>query len=55
VLGAAYAILLETGLAGFSIENVALRSGVSRPTIYRWWQAEGCWRSRVFSMPLGRD
>lgn len=41
VLDAAYAILLETGLASFSIENVALRSGISRPTIYRWWPAKG--------------
>ena len=41
VLDAAYAILLETGLASFSIESVALRSGVSRPTIYRWWPAKG--------------
>jgi AcrR family transcriptional regulator len=41
VLDAAYAILLETDLASFSIENVALRSGVSRPTIYRWWPAKG--------------
>ena len=41
VLDAAYAILLENGLASFSIESVALRSGVSRPTIYRWWPAKG--------------
>lgn len=41
MLDAAYAILLETGLAGFSIDSVALRSGVSRPTIYRWWPAKG--------------
>jgi AcrR family transcriptional regulator len=41
VLDAAYAILMETGLASFSIEGVALRSGVSRPTIYRWWPSKG--------------
>jgi AcrR family transcriptional regulator len=41
VLDAAYAILTETDLASFSIENVALRSGVSRPTIYRRWPTKG--------------
>lgn len=41
VLDAAYTILLETGLGSFSIESVALRSGISRPTIYRWWPAKG--------------
>jgi AcrR family transcriptional regulator len=27
-------------VASFSIESVALRSGVSRPTIYRWWPSK---------------
>ena len=37
VLKAAYAILQEAGIGKFSIEAVALRSGVARTTIYRWW------------------
>jgi AcrR family transcriptional regulator len=37
VLNAAYAILEEAGIGKFSIEAVALRSGVARTTIYRWW------------------
>jgi AcrR family transcriptional regulator len=41
VLDAAYAILMGTDLASFSIESVALRSGISRPTIYRWWPRKG--------------
>ncbi len=41
VLDAAYAILVETGLGKFSIEAVALRSGVARTTIYRWWPSKG--------------
>ena len=41
VLDAAYAILVETGLGTFSIEAVALRSGVARTTIYRWWPSKG--------------
>ena len=41
VLDAAYAILAETGLGGFSTEAVAARSGVARTTIYRWWPSKG--------------
>ncbi len=41
VLNAAYAILVETGLGKFSTEAVALRSGVARTTIYRWWPSKG--------------
>ena len=41
VLEAAYEILKETDFASFSIEHVAQRSGVSRPTIYRWWPTKG--------------
>jgi len=37
VLDAAYAILVETGLKNFSIEAVAIRAGVARTTVYRWW------------------
>ncbi len=41
MLDAAYAILVGVGLAGFSIEAVATRSGVARTTIYRWWPSKG--------------
>lgn len=41
VLDAAYAILLEDGLRGFSVEAVAARSKVARTTIYRWWPTKG--------------
>lgn len=41
VLDAAYAILVEAGLGAFSVEAVALRSGVARTTIYRWWPSKG--------------
>jgi AcrR family transcriptional regulator len=37
VLEAAYAPLEEGGLAGFTIEGVAARSGAAKTTIYRWW------------------
>lgn len=41
ILAAAYAILVEDGLSQFSIEAVALKSGVARTTIYRWWPTKG--------------
>jgi AcrR family transcriptional regulator len=41
VLDAAYAILVATGLGRFSIEAVAMRAGVARTTIYRWWPSKG--------------
>ncbi len=41
VLDAAYEILVEAGLAGFSVEAVAARSGVARTTIYRSWPSRG--------------
>lgn len=41
VLEAAYALLIEDGLGGFTVEAVATRSGVARTTIYRWWASKG--------------
>src|SRR5260221_6509104 len=41
VLAAAFDLLTEAGLAPFTIEGVAARSGVARTTIYRWWPTKG--------------
>ncbi len=41
MLDAAYAILIEDGLQAFSIDAVAVRSGVARTTIYRSWPSKG--------------
>src|SRR5215213_10128499 len=37
ILEAAYALLEDGGLAGFTIEGVAARAGAAKTTIYRWW------------------
>lgn len=37
VLATAYELLSETGVAGFTIDEVARRSGVAKTTIYRHW------------------
>jgi AcrR family transcriptional regulator len=40
-LEAAGALLFEQGMAGFTIEKVASRSGASKMTIYKWWPTKG--------------
>jgi AcrR family transcriptional regulator len=37
VLAAARALLAERGLAGVTVEGIAARAGVGKPTIYRHW------------------
>ncbi|GJF30501.1 putative transcriptional regulator, TetR family protein [Kitasatospora sp. NE20-6] len=40
-LDAAGALLLDRGMAQFTIEAVADTAGVSRTTIYKWWPSKG--------------
>jgi len=37
ILEAADALMVESGIAGFSIEAVAKRARAGKPTIYKWW------------------
>jgi AcrR family transcriptional regulator len=37
VLAAARALLAERGLSGLTVEGIAARAGVGKPTIYRHW------------------
>lgn len=37
IIGATHALLNETGGAGLTVEAIAKRAGVGKPTIYRWW------------------
>lgn len=41
VLDAAGELLLTEGMAGFTIDKVAARSGASKMTIYKWWTSKG--------------
>lgn len=41
VLDAAGRILLEEGMAAFTMERVAAESGASKVTLYKWWASKG--------------
>jgi AcrR family transcriptional regulator len=41
IIDAAAGLLLEQGMAGFTVEKVSERSGASRVTIYKWWPSRG--------------
>jgi AcrR family transcriptional regulator len=41
VLAAAGELLFEEGMAGFTIDKVATRSGASKMTLYKWWPSKG--------------
>ena len=41
VLDAAGKLLLEQGMAAFTIEGVAALSGASKVTLYKWWPSKG--------------
>ena len=41
ILAAAGDLLIEGGMAAFTIDKVAERSGASKMTIYKWWPSKG--------------
>jgi AcrR family transcriptional regulator len=41
ILTAAGDLLFDDGMAAFTIEKVAQRSGASKMTIYKWWPSKG--------------
>jgi AcrR family transcriptional regulator len=55
ILRAAYDLLGEAGLGGFTIEGVASRSGVARTTIYRWWPSKGALAMEGFLAGMSAD
>jgi AcrR family transcriptional regulator len=55
ILQAAYELLHEGGVAAFSIEAVARRSGAAKTTIYRWWPNKGALAVESFLNVAERD
>lgn len=49
ILQAANEILEERGFVELTIDEVAQRAGVSKATIYRWWQSKGTLVFEAFS------
>ena len=41
ILAAAGDLLIADGMAAFTIDKVAARSGASKMTIYKWWPSKG--------------
>jgi AcrR family transcriptional regulator len=41
ILHSTLQILIESGFAGLTIEDVAARAGVGKATVYRWWPTKG--------------
>lgn len=41
ILTAAGKLLIDEGMAAFTIERVALEAGASKTTIYKWWRSKG--------------
>ena len=41
VIEAAGELLFEEGMAGFTFDKVASRSGASKMTLYKWWPSKG--------------
>lgn len=48
-------LLEESGYSALTIEAIALRSGVGRPTIYRWWQNKGELLSEIYLARMESD
>jgi AcrR family transcriptional regulator len=55
ILRAAYELLEEGGLAAFTIEGVAQRSGAAKTTIYRWWPNKGALAIESFLQVVERQ
>lgn len=53
ILDAAFEVLKEKGMAGFSIEAVAHRAGSAKTTIYRWWPSKGALAVEAYFQAMG--
>lgn len=53
ILKSAFAVLSEKGVSGLTVEGVAARAGVGKPTIYRYWaNAQELALAAILAQPL---
>ena len=55
IMDAVYALLQETSVRDLTIEAVAKRAGVGRPTLYKWWPSKAALVFAMFDERLARQ
>jgi AcrR family transcriptional regulator len=55
ILDAVYALLQETSVRELTMEAVAKRAGVGKPTLYKWWPSKGALVFAMFHERLARQ
>jgi len=55
IMDAVYALLQERSVRDLSMEAVAKRAGVGKPTLYKWWPSKGALVFAMFHERLARS
>lgn len=55
ILDAVHDLLLETSVRDLTMEAVARRAGVGKPTLYKWWPSKAALVFAMFHERLARD
>jgi AcrR family transcriptional regulator len=55
IMDSVYALLQETSVRDLTIEAVAKRAGVGRPTLYKWWPSKSALVFAMFHERLARQ
>jgi AcrR family transcriptional regulator len=55
IMDSVYALLRETSVRDLTIEAVAKRAGVGRPTLYKWWPSKAALVFAMFHERLARQ
>jgi AcrR family transcriptional regulator len=55
IMDAVYSLLQETSVRDLTMEAVAKRAGVGKPTLYKWWQSKATLVLAMFHERLARE